>query len=317
MSKKVEFPIFSHSEIFLFEEIFFETLVEQGRSIEQSLDICKELQLILLSLHKSDCTILIVRNDRLHFSNEVHQIEKTFKYFEPNLTEAGVELSFHSFNFADEELNAFNSKQSTEQRTAYIELLNESLSETNEKVSKLVKAKSYLMNFIAHEVRNPLNTILGYSEMMLEAPDLISTKEAARVFYNQSQDIKRLVDEVLDFSKLEIKRLEVKNEKVNVWDFCTDFSSASEVLVKAKNLDWEFKVHKNINKNTHVNADEFRLKQILNNFLSNALKFTDEGTVGLYVNYCSRQNGSIVFSIKDTGKGFDPKFKEKIFSEFS
>ncbi len=315
MNRNLKFPIYQNSDVFLFEEIFFELLTYTEKSTEKCLKICRELQKIVLSLFEKSSLIIVIKSDKIKVAINSESLESNFNFFKVTEDDDNLIFKFIGFCLPQSGLEKFQKRQTLRQRTDYVNELNSYLNERNLKISKLVKAKTYLMNFIAHEVRNPLNTMIGYSNILREDPDAIPAEETAEIFYRQTHDIKRLVDEILDFSKLEMNKLQVNNQEVSIYGFAQGFALDSAVLVKAKKLNWEFHICENICEKSFISADAFRLKQILNNFLSNALKFTKTGTISFEVS--TDINDIATFTIHDTGQGFDPTFKKNIFGEFS
>lgn len=298
------------------EETLYEVLSDQDISGERSLLVCRELQKILLNFLEESSLVVYLGQDGIRFKGDARLLGEPLEYFNAKLIKGkrNLFLEFGRFKLNMASLRRFQTKQTPRQRSDYIAQLNERLNTKNLEISKLVKAKSYLMNFIAHEIRNPLNTIIGYSELLEDDPQAIPVEEIASIFSRQASDIKRLVDEILDFSKMEMNKLKIQNEILNVKDFADDFAKNSALQVQAQGLNWSYDFGLNDKSKVQILADGFRLKQILNNFLSNAVKFTGEGEVKFKV---SLAEGSVVFAISDTGPGFDPEFKDKIFSEFS
>ncbi len=179
-------------------------------------------------------------------------------------------------------------------------------------------AKSVFLANMSHELRTPLNAVIGYSEMLEEEaegteaasfiPDLKKIQAAGR-------HLLRLINDVLDLSKIEAGRMEVHVERVPVSEIVREVIPTIEPLAKKNGnaFQVDFESAKGI-----VEADPMRFRQSLLNLLSNACKFTEKGTVRLNVER-SRVDGKewIDCHVSDTGIGIAPEHKAKLFQSFS
>ncbi len=177
------------------------------------------------------------------------------------------------------------------------------------------RAKSIFLACMSHELRTPLNAIIGYSELLTEQSfargeseplsDLNRIRSAGRHLLS-------LIDSVLDLSKIEAGKMELFVESINVGSFLSDVKSIVEPLSKSNGNRLEFHVDPRM---STLVADQTKLRQALLNLLSNACKFTNEGTVELTATLGDR--GRAVFRVRDTGIGLSGDQLERIFEPFA
>lgn len=177
------------------------------------------------------------------------------------------------------------------------------------------KAKSSFLANMSHEIRTPLTAIIGYSEILSD-PDL-TKKEADQsldMVIRSGQHLLELINDILDFSKIEAQQLEVDSSPVDLLVLLEDVYGYFSLKAEEKNIF--FKIDYQLPLPSHVMADATRLKQILLNLCSNAIKFTSEGGVTLQVNWDS-DNDKISFAVIDSGIGLTKAQCQKLFSAFS
>ena len=199
-----------------------------------------------------------------------------------------------------------------EQRTRDLALTNSELEIRNREVEKANRLKSNFLATMSHELRTPLNAIIGFSDLLARQSAGPLTEKQERFVRNvkeSSRHLLVLIDDILDLSKIEAGRLELKNESFEVSLAVEEVLSAIRPLAAAKGIDLETELGPALT----VEADRVRLKQILYNLLSNAIKFTPEGRVRLV----ARSDKERVFiSVIDTGIGIPREEQEAIFETF-
>lgn len=179
-------------------------------------------------------------------------------------------------------------------------------------------AKSRFLANMSHELRTPLNAIMGYSELISEDVRASDTsqilKDAERV-HSAAEHLLRLINDVLDLSKIEAGKFELLIEEFSIDDLLCDISAMIEPLVENKRNQLVFNTQTN---NGSMVADPVRLKQIIYNLLSNACKFTESGVVTLTADLFTKHSEEwIAISISDTGIGIEEEKLESMFEEFS
>lgn len=186
------------------------------------------------------------------------------------------------------------------------------------KAVKLTKVKSQFLASMSHELRTPLISILGLTELLLKdsyqpkSYDNSKINEKLNIVYRNGKKLLRLITNILEFSRLESGKIEVKKEKFLLSDFLEELKLNIEHAASEKNLKFIIDTPKGIN--LLLNTDKNKLDQILTNLLINAVKFTEKGEVKLLIEL--KENNALKFSVIDTGVGISEENKELIFSEF-
>lgn len=203
----------------------------------------------------------------------------------------------------------FFTKREISQKNKELAILRKASDKANEE-------KSRFLAMMSHEVRNPLNTILGYTNMIAEEDLSDKVKEYVKYLALSGKNLKVIVDDILDLSRIEAGKLELALEEIDVNE-----------IVKSNYINF-----KNQNKNNLVDlqlslsekipqiliGDGVRIYQILANLVSNAVKFTKKGTISLDTEIISenRKTAEIRFKIIDTGRGMTAEQTVKIFEEY-
>lgn len=188
-------------------------------------------------------------------------------------------------------------------------------SELQQKADELKAANQVKSQFLAnmsHEIRTPLTTVLGHAEDLLVEQDLNAQAQASvRTIYNQGLHLRDLVNDILDLSRIEAERLELEATEFSVSSLLADLCDMFQQNIQSKQL--EFIVCDQVRTNAYVRLDYIRVKQILINLLSNALKFTEKGRIELEV---SETHHGLQFVVKDTGIGMTEQQIGRIFDNF-
>jgi len=170
-------------------------------------------------------------------------------------------------------------------------------------------AKSHFVTTINHELRSPLNAILGYAQLLERDPTMLERRsDALRIIRSSGQHLAALVEGLLDISSIESKRIEIYRDEVALGEFLSQLAAMFRLQAEEKGIAFVFDAPDSLP--AHVHIDEHRLRQILINLLSNAIKFTQRGTVTLRV----RWRAEIAdFEVIDTGIGIAAADLERIF----
>ncbi|MCL2720612.1 MAG: response regulator [Treponema sp.] len=182
------------------------------------------------------------------------------------------------------------------------------------------KAKSEFLAKMSHEIRTPLNAILGITEIQLQDTTLEQvTKEALERVYNSADLLLGIINDILDLSKIEAGKLEINSSQYDIASLIHDTVQINMMRYESKPIEFKLEVDENVP--VMLFGDELRIKQVLNNLLSNAFKYTQEGMVNLCVSMEPRNENSsdiiMVFSIIDTGLGMTEEQVQKLGSEYS
>ena len=197
--------------------------------------------------------------------------------------------------------------------------LQNALSSSLEIAKNANAAKSNFLANMSHDIRTPMNAIVGYSTLLMkDADDKNKVIEIGKKITYSSQHLLSLINDVLDMSKIESGRTSLNSDKVDVSEVINNISEIVQVQTKSKKQSFEIKTKGNIP--SYIYADKLRLTQILLNLLSNAVKYTEKnGTISLVVEGYGNngQTCHLRFIVSDNGQGMSREFIEKIFEPFS
>ena len=188
--------------------------------------------------------------------------------------------------------------------------LYEGLSTSNVRLMEASRLKSQFLANMSHELRTPLNSIIGFSKVLLNRldGDLNERQEAyVKSVHNSSRHLLELINGILDFSRIEAGKFEMRPEKINLYDIVEECIESSLPLVRDKRVKLEKDVPVDL---PPIYADRTRVKQVLLNLVSNAIKFTAAGRVLVQVR---RESECFHVSVADTGIGISPD-KQQIIS---
>jgi signal transduction histidine kinase/CheY-like chemotaxis protein len=181
--------------------------------------------------------------------------------------------------------------------------------------------KSQFLSRMSHEIRTPMNAILGITEIqMQDETHNQTTRDALGRIYNSGYLLLGIINNILDLSKIEAGKLELSPAEYDVPSLVNDTVYLNVMRYDSKPIQFNLNIDENIP--STLFGDELRIKQILNNLLSNAFKYTDEGAVSMSVSAeYAPQNDSplvmLVFRIADTGQGMTDEQTDKLFDDYS
>ena len=183
------------------------------------------------------------------------------------------------------------------------------LIKAKEKAEEADRLKSAFLANMSHEIRTPLNAIVGFSSMLEEAEDQEEKHQYITIIEDNNKLLLQLISDILDLSKIEAETFDIIPERVNAKQLCNDLFQAMQMKTSPQ---VELRLKDNLPELTFT-SDKNRLYQVLLNFVTNALKFTSEGSIT--IDYKIDGN-EVKFSVQDTGMGVEPEKQEAIFTRF-
>ena len=183
------------------------------------------------------------------------------------------------------------------------------LIKAKDKAEEADRLKSAFLANMSHEIRTPLNAIIGFSSMLEEAEDQEEKHQYITIIEDNNKLLLQLISDILDLSKIEAGTFDIIPEKVNAKQLCSDLFQAMQMKATPQ---VELRLKDDLPELTFT-SDKNRLYQVLLNFVTNAFKFTSEGSIT--IDYQINGN-EVKFSVQDTGMGVEPEKQEAIFTRF-
>jgi len=240
------------------------------------------------------------------------------------LSELDIHFGFLSFNFCwdkqwdekDVELMSQISQivstatkrwqLETSRRQVQLELI-----QAKEKAEESDRLKTAFLANISHEIRTPLNAIVGFSSILAEAEDQEERRSYLPIVQENNDILLNLISDILDISNIEAGTMEFTIVSVDIYQLC------KEVINTFSHKDHNETVELRFDENSPqviMNADKNRIMQVISNFITNALKFTDKGSIIL--SYTREDDDRVCFSVTDTGKGIAADKLDEVFKRF-
>lgn len=257
---------------------------------------------------------------------------------ELELKTKSLEASEEELRSQQEELRAINEeleeqtqllereKESLGSRTDELELTKIKLEARAKEVEQVSRYKSEFLANMSHELRTPLNSILMLSQSLNENRTNNLTERQLKgvdTIHSSGIDLLTLIEDILDLSKIEAGKLDIRPEAVSINELFESMKDSFEPMAKEGSLQYNIEIEKNLPRT--IFTDVTRIKQILKNLLSNAFKFTNQGSITLSAfrpkdvsNFSAFQKNApvIAFAIEDTGIGIPENSKKAVFDAF-
>ena len=201
----------------------------------------------------------------------------------------------------------------------FIRMLNRSEESLRQSVVEARRAEHYKSDFLAnmsHEIRTPMNAIIGMCELILREDDLSeSVRENCFNIQTAGRSLLEIINDILDFSKIESGKMELIHDEFNITSLLNDVINMSMARKGDKKIEIIAGIDPDIPQG--LIGDEVRIRQVMINLMTNAIKFTEKGSVTLYVTYTHQEYGANLFvSVADTGIGITEENIEKLFTSF-
>jgi len=180
-----------------------------------------------------------------------------------------------------------------------------------------LNAKTEFLSNMSHEIRTPMNGIIGLSTLALNQPLTPVLHDYLVGIESSAKSLLNILNDVLDFSKLEAGKVQVEQAPFQLQDLFVNVKSLFEESAKAKGL--ELVLFSGVDLATPLIGDSFRIGQVLNNLLGNAIKFTEQGSVNFSVDLRGMEGSNLIlrFSVKDTGIGIPAQALDKLMQPFT
>jgi signal transduction histidine kinase len=301
-----------------------EASVKKGAIIRIVCPLAEENSEIITIISKRAPDIRILNYDNSASSHSGLLIVDRTKFMRFELKEPKAE----EFSEAIEFVIFSNNKASVESSKSFFELIwNERIQQEKlkeyEKLKEADKMKTEFINVAAHELRTPIQPIIGLGEA-LRSKDKLNVEEYEEyldVIIRNAKRLQQLADDILDVTKIESKSLKLKKERFDLQELITvSVNEYSEIIKKSKrSVKLEYRPKQEQNNNPlFIYADGGRISQVLSNLLSNAIKFTQEGNIIVATEINGKgDNKNAIVSVIDNGAGMDSEILTKLFAKFA
>jgi signal transduction histidine kinase len=220
------------------------------------------------------------------------------------------ELAYRLPNAGDDEMGQLTN--SINRMADSVQASFQRLDEARERAEEANRMKSSFLATMSHELRTPLNGILGFAELLKLELQEEEPRSYAENIHSSGQHLLDLVNDVLDLAKIEAGRMELQHNPLDLRDLLSETASVHRVSANSKGLSFSEQLADDLP--VSLNGDGKRIRQVLNNLLNNAVKFTPSGSVEFQA---ERVNNFVKISVHDTGVGIPPEMQEKVFEKFT
>jgi signal transduction histidine kinase len=190
-----------------------------------------------------------------------------------------------------------------------------------DKLKEADKAQKEFINVAAHELRTPIQPVLGLSDILYSKIKDSKQRELLDVISRNAKRLQRLSEDILDVTRIESQSLILNKEIFNLNDVITNAiqDHKNEIEKTNGNLKLLYETNNDEDNNIFVKADRIRLSQVISNLIRNAIKFTKEGIILITArkDNSNNNNNQVIISVKDTGSGIDPEILPRLFSKFA
>ena len=300
-----------------FDKVVLETLTLLNKVNEETKDSKSQINEKMQKLWQNDVQISRKLDDLLHnFEEEVLANSQKLSLERKQIFENSKNLLMISFLVAlgiivissIVIINDFVTSQRYRRR----------LETANRKSNNLLKNREQLISMVSHDLRTPLSSIVGYSELLSKQNISEKGKNYLSHIKYSSEYISKLVDELLDYTRIEAGKITIEKVPFNTTEIIDEVASNVKSAFKTKEINLSLSFSETVN-NLNFSSDAYRVKQILYNLISNAFKFTEHGTVHIQADarQINDDEYEIAIAVTDTGIGIKKEQQQHIFDEFT
>jgi signal transduction histidine kinase len=257
-----------------------------------------ELQVLLTRIHR-----IVRKRTRVNLDTSIHHQTKGLRYYH---VQARMMYSTNGRSYIQGILQDITERYQTEE-----------LRKSRDLARKSAEIREQFIASISHEMRTPINAIMGLSNLLLN--DVVNEEQRNMVqsIRDTSDILLGVVNDILDYSAIQAGKIHFKQEVFSTRELCHNLERMLEGKIRDKGLHWSLNIDPTIP--DRLTGDKLRLYQILLNLVGNAIKFTQAGEVGVHwtLVYMDEENVTISIQVKDTGIGIDPDLQETIFEDFN
>lgn len=243
----------------------------------------------------------ITNEELIHKTNLLEASEEELRVQQEELSQANFELNQKAVELVDKNIELNEAQQIVEQKIIEIE--------------QASRYKSEFMANMSHELRTPLNSILILAKLLNDNKGKNLTTDQvkyASVIHSAGTDLLSLINELLDLAKIEAGKVDLNVDNIEITHFIKEIEELFSEIAKDKGIEFDIQIEATAPKT--MISDEYRVQQVLKNFLSNAFKFTDRG--GKVSVFVREKNNELSFEVTDTGKGISKEKQALIFDAF-
>jgi signal transduction histidine kinase/DNA-binding response OmpR family regulator len=232
--------------------------------------------------------------------------------------------AYHLNKYNGAQLAMLSHIEESKHHQEQLERLNEQLKESNRQANQARKeaelaaqAKSTFLATMSHEIRTPMNGVIGMTSLLYETPLSSEQAEYVHVINTSGEALLNVINDVLDFSKIESGQMELEEQSFNLHRLVEDVIDLFAVKAADNGIDLLYQIDYEIPEN--IISDGYRIRQVLINLINNAMKFTHEGEVFLNVERVSHPDDQLAirFEVRDTGIGIPEEKMSRLFKAFS
>ncbi len=251
---------------------------------------------------------LLMKDGRIKYVNE--RCETFYDAVDKPVRSVGTVQDITEQKRREAELSRYRDhlEETVQQRTEELRLARDAADAAN-------KAKSAFLANMSHELRTPLNAILGFSQMMQQDSHLNAAQhETLDIINNSGEHLLKLINDVLEIAKIEAGKLQLESATFDLHALVREVSDMMRLRAEQKGLQLELDQSSEFPR--YIKGDEARLRQILVNLISNAIKFTDKGRVIIRLNIKHNARHHLLIEIEDTGPGISKQDQQRLFKPF-